>query len=841
MKTILRWFASLLLVLFVQSLVAKAQTTWYVRPDGGTRYDASDNTNGQCDGKHDAAYPGSGINQPCAVGDYRYLYDDGAYGDWSKQQWAISGGDTVIIRGGPWRVGFDTDGMHGNDAQCLGGNGPFACTNPTIPSGSPSQPTRILGENYGSCSSGNSTIQSNLTQIFGGHGVGAALNLSGAQNVQVSCLEITDHTDCVLHGMPAYPSPCYSGSPTLSDYDSDGIATSASTSNVLLQDLWIHGHPANALHGPIGANITLSRVNASFNGFAGWNFDDGYDNPNGPNASIAASYVTMEGNGCNEEYPIVHSQFPATSCYDLNSGGFGDSWSGQDATLASFTCDHCQMFYNTKDGFIGPHTQITNLTITNSMSYGNMGQQWKWGSTPNSTTTFVNNLTVGNCQRMSQQLPGAPMNYSTATGAPGGHLSMFCRAAGDIFSFYSAANSSVLMAFNTTVGYSGTMFDLNCRDTNGCGSTPYVFRDNIMVGYLQPNYNPANPQTPGLYYYSDGSDAVTEDHNIYYNMRNGGCSGAGDICADPLLINEPPLTVQSESQFDNFNFNLASNSPAIGAGISVSGIVGDFNGNSRPSSPSIGAMEGQPGAPVGGSSSTPPPVQTPPPTQAPPPTQTPPPSNPPPSTSPAQGQSTPPAQSSSGNPLSGPSISVPSSPFWLAVANENPSVSVTLPAGATYRFGDYVNNVWSDPITLTTATTFSPVFMPAGVFPFSDPDPGVAKELDVLMYVPPLGPSSSTSQLQPSSANVLASQNITLTSVPVWITLTNESNSVSVTLPPGATYRLGDYADSAWSTPTTTTTTTTFNPVFVPAGVFPFSDPDPGVAKELDVLLYLAP
>ena len=81
-------------------------------------------------------------------------------------------------------------------------------------------------------------------------------------------------------------------------------------------------------------------------------------------------------------------------------------------------------------------------------------------------------------------------------------------ATGDIFSFYSAANSSVLMAFNTTVGYSGTMFDLNCRDTNGCGSTPYVFRDNIMVGFLQPTNNPANPQTPGLYYYSDSSDAV---------------------------------------------------------------------------------------------------------------------------------------------------------------------------------------------------------------------------------------------------------------------------------------------------------------------------------------------
>ncbi len=78
-------------------------TTWYVRPDGGTRYSANVPT-GQCDGKADVAYAGSGTNQHCAFSDYRFLYDDQSY---QNSAWVIAGGDTVIIRGGPYRVGVE--------------------------------------------------------------------------------------------------------------------------------------------------------------------------------------------------------------------------------------------------------------------------------------------------------------------------------------------------------------------------------------------------------------------------------------------------------------------------------------------------------------------------------------------------------------------------------------------------------------------------------------------------------------------------------------------------------------------------------------------------------------
>ncbi len=573
-------------------------TTWYIRPDGGTRYSANMPL-GQCDGKHDSAYPGSGTNQPCAFNDFRFMWDDQSY---ANDAWVMAGGDTVIIRGcaananqatpsaPDCRIGWDANtGPGAGYTWCFGGGGSYGCTNPTIPAGTAAQHTRILGQNYAACSTGGVTNKSALAQIFGGFGVNNVLNLTGTQYVDVQCIEITEHNgQCITHGSPAYPSPCNtSGGASLSDYDANGILTNNATANVLLQDVSIHGHTNSGIQGPIGGAITLNRVNVSFNGFAGWNFDDGSATPDAAGSSITANYVTMEGNGCNEEYPIVHA-FPAVSCYDLNSGGFGDSWSGQQTELDGFTCNHCQMLYNTKDGFIGPHTFIKNLLIENSESIGNMGQQWKWTNTPNATTTFVNNLTVGNCNRLSAPMPGAPSNYNQ-------YLSLFCRAAGDVLSFSSNANSKVLLANNTVAAYSNTVFDMNCVVTNGCGSTPFVYTNNLILGYTMPqNYFPgANGQAPGLFYFSDPTDAVVSSYNLEYGVRNGDACGGTILCSDPLLVDEPAQgSMTSEAVLDGFNFHPTASSPLVSAGTTYSGLPAtDYYGTATTAIPVIGAVE----------------------------------------------------------------------------------------------------------------------------------------------------------------------------------------------------------------------------------------------------------
>jgi hypothetical protein len=589
------------LLTFLLAIVALplSATTWYVRADGGTRY-SSNVTTGQCDGKADTAYPGSGTNRHCAFNDVRYLWMTGEY---KNSAWVISGGDTVAIRGcaasryqqnpdAPHcRIGWDK--ATGNDAQnfwCAGVDAYWGCSMPPPPSGTASQHTRILGAcAYGTYSCNPVTsypyTSNNLTQLFGGFASGAVMYLYGSQYVDIEGLEITTHNGkCTLVGAPGYPSYC-PNSPPYGDDAKWGVVTNNKTSNLTLQDVYIHGFTNIGMGGPIGGPITLTRVIIGFNAFAGWNFDDGHNTPDAPGSSITANYVTMEGNGCLEEYPIVDKQFPALNCWDSNSGGFGDSWSGQDTKLDSFICDHCIMAYNTKDGFIGPHTLIGYLKITNSESYGNMGQQWKWGTSPGSTTIFENNLTVGNCQRLSEPIPGAPPGYNR-------QLTGFCRASGDVFSFFTAANSTVLLANNTTVSYSPTIFDLSCQQTNACNSTHFVFRDNIVLGYLNPHKGSSEP--PGLIYLSDTSVKVDSDHDLFYNLRSRPCPLLGHselICESPAFVNQPPLTLSSEAQLDHFDFHPTGGSPASGHGIAVSGITTDYSGSARPNPPSIGALE----------------------------------------------------------------------------------------------------------------------------------------------------------------------------------------------------------------------------------------------------------
>jgi hypothetical protein len=552
-------------------------STFYIRNDGGPR--------SRCTGKTDAADTGSGTNQPCGFGDFRYLYSDGT----SNGSWAISGGDTVIVRGGPWRIGATSNtGTAFNGYQS--GN-PFGMSNPTIPPGTSAQHTRILGENYANCTT--------KTQLHGGYALFDTLNLEGAQFVDVHCLELTDYAQCNRIGSPAFPGICSSSSP-YDDYATMGFETDVNTHDVLMQDLNIHGFADYGIFGPIGGLITMTRDRVAFNAFSGWIFDDGFATPDASGSNIIANQVTMEWNGCDEEYPIVDAN-PAISCYDDVSSGFGDAWSaqgsgagGQQSQLA-MTCNQCILRYNTKDGFGMNHIVFTSLSITNSLAYGNMGQQWKWDTSPNANVTFENNLTVGNCRRMHDSITGAPSTFNT-------NLSDFCRAAGDLNAVGLASGVTITAANSTTVGYAATMWDFSCIGT--CTTASFTFRNMLSLGYANTNYNSGT--APGLFFFGTGTSSsnVTRDHNDFFGVRNTGCPTTGftgEVCTDPLLVNEPPQTWISESQLDVFNsstgdWELTSGSPAKYAGVSIGGLTTDYNGfpwntTISPFTPSMGALE----------------------------------------------------------------------------------------------------------------------------------------------------------------------------------------------------------------------------------------------------------
>ncbi len=599
----------LLVVLISPSAFAR---TWFVRRDGGTRY-SSKVTTGQCDGKADAAYPGSGTNRHCAFNDFRYMWDDDS-GQVGAGAWVIAGGDTVVVRGckalptqinpanPTCRIGWDINTGGGPTNRWCWGVGNITCYNPPIPAGTAANHTKILGgcayESY-NCTAVNTypLASNNLTQLFGGMGLLWIFNMGSTSYVDIQGIEFTTHNgSCTYGGAPPFPRSC-NNSPPLDDYSQNGLLFDNKSSNVSLQDVYVHGFNASGFYGPIGGPIALTRVFSGFNGFAGWNFQDSGNNANGAGSSITASYVAMIGNGCYEQYPIKNPAFPARACYDDSSGGFGDAWSGQDTGMDTFVCDHCVVAYNTKDGFVGPHVNIHALTITKSQAYGNMGAQWKWINAPGGTVTFSNNLTIGNCARFSDAthpIPGASQSFALSSKLPGAYLSDYCRAGGNTVAFNSQENSHVLFANNTFVGDSDTVFLLGCGPANNnrngkCGATSFVFTNNIFLGYYVKG-----GEAPGLYYIDDRSIKVTSSHNIEFGDRSGfGVSCRGDnICTDPRLVNQPPQQAWTNQSFlDNFTFYPKSDSPAVGHGLPVNGVATDFFGVARPNPPSIGAVE----------------------------------------------------------------------------------------------------------------------------------------------------------------------------------------------------------------------------------------------------------
>jgi hypothetical protein len=507
----------------------------------------------------------------------------------------ISGGDTVILRGGPWRIGWDSNtGPGAGYTWCFGADN-IGCTNPTVPAGTATQHTRILGENFGACSA------TNKTQIFGGYGVYTALNLSGAQYVDVECMEITRHSNCIFFGSPASPASCNHGNPTtasLDDYDSDGVRTDANTHDLLLQDMWIHGHLGRGVKGPIGAKVTCLRCVIAFNGGAGWDFDDGSGPASvfGPDASWSFLYSTIEWNGCNQEYPAVHT-VPVASCYSQSTGGYGDGVGtpAGTGTGMSVVVDHSIFRYNTQDGIDLGHMDgwgnqssgVNTLLINDSAAYGNNGGQFKWGAYFQ-PAVFTNNLAVANCFRLKAPFPGAPSNYNT-------NLSDFCRAQ-DATPFDVLDNGTVLFANNTVVSYAPTTYDVACWSASCTGSV-ITFENNITLGYDNPaTYNQGGQVGgPGDFYLQNPIGTIIRNHNVWFGMRNIHPSNClpGEVCLDPQFVNEPSGNGAGfvESELDNFNFNPTPASPTIGGGVAIPSITVDYNGTARPNPPAIGAIE----------------------------------------------------------------------------------------------------------------------------------------------------------------------------------------------------------------------------------------------------------
>jgi hypothetical protein len=352
------------------------------------------------------------------------------------------------------------------------------------------------------------------------------------------------------------------------------------------------------------------------NGDAGWNFDDGNDDPMGAGAQVNAQYLTVEYSGCTEEYPITHA-VPIGICYDqaANYAGYDDSsssyygsnggWAygdgiGTSDTQLSFTCDHCNFNHNTQDGFDLLHTSGSIISITNSVSYANEGQQFKLG--PMNQITFKNNVVVGNCHRMASAITGgtpgynagiheAPDNGSNVTASWG-----LCRADATAVAISMSPTGTFTFQNNTVISYGDIQWGLSCQSGADCSGAHISYENNINIAYPYPSA--LFSKVPVSLYFESGtagSGWKSRSNNIFTGFRNPICPTgfSNESCtADPMFTSAPSLTMGSytdDTIFDNMDLHLRSSSPAKGAGVSIPGLTLNYEANAVSNPPNLGA------------------------------------------------------------------------------------------------------------------------------------------------------------------------------------------------------------------------------------------------------------
>jgi len=574
---------------------ASLGTTWYVRPDGGTRYSTNVLT-GQCNGKADAPYPGKGVNQPCAFNDVRMLYQDGSYTygpdasptvfpGWG---WVISGGDTVIIRGSigtgvSYRIGWNNNPTtspycDANGYNCWGVTGDSGASGmPQPPSGSALQHTRILGENYGSC-----TSQSARTQLHGGWGVGAVISLTGASYVDIACLDITDFSNC---GKDADTVACENSGQIISDFADDGIQLYSTSTNITLSDIRIHGLASDGISGPTGTGFVANDLDILGNADAGWNADPG-DGTTGV-GTLNVTNFNISWNGCVEEYPIV-DPLPYFSCTDQSSGGYGDGFGTATAASPSpgwqVHFDQGIVSYNTQDGLDALHISGVGSTMTDTrvLAYGNEGQQLKVGG---ATATIRNSVIVGNCEAMSTQaITGTPTGFGSLLGDG-------CRAGNTAVLINVTPGDPAYFQGNTIYEAGAIGLEVEYATPNTGSTNTLQYNDNVFVGF----YNSGSEANATPIYSNTDLKMLTNPggswtNNATYGQRsNWTCPAVGESAA---LCTAPGLVDATYHPYGYGNMSPASPASAVvGEGVTILSLPLDYTGLTRANPPSIGAYQ----------------------------------------------------------------------------------------------------------------------------------------------------------------------------------------------------------------------------------------------------------
>lgn len=507
-----------------------ADAAYFVRPGGG-------NTE-QCTGKTNADYSGSGSAQDCAFSHPFYVFPP-------EGTSLLKGGETLIIADGSYEMGYGAP----NTGACSE-FWTWDCQMPTIPSGlSQDQPTRILGEGW---NNGCST----MPKLSGTERPWHIVDLTGSDNVELQCLEITDGEDCIENHTGGMA--CERDNYPHGKWASTGLVASDSE-NVLLKNLDIHGLGSKGIHAGRLKDWTVEKTSISGNGFVGW---DGDINTSGRNQNESSNSGTMlfkevsiDWNGCAETADGGHA-----GCWGQSVGGYGDGL-GTEQTAGDWIFEDSTFLHNTSDGLdLLYHRLGGTITVRRTQAEGNAGQQIKTAG----DTVMTDNVVVGNCSFFD----GQSFTHNVDS----------CRAAGTAIAVNASASGHQTTMYNNSVYSEG-----DCVMTADPASASMTIKSRNNIYYGDDDYTDGGHGDRSCLLWSE-NDSLTNfdnDYSLIYGAKesdNYKCSqGSHNIC------NSDPLYIAAGTNVENFNLLVKSNSPVIDKGIQEPGVTSlDFLKRTRP-------------------------------------------------------------------------------------------------------------------------------------------------------------------------------------------------------------------------------------------------------------------
>lgn len=574
-------------------------SVFYVRDGGGDLYNASQDPTGKCNGLTNAVYPGSGVNQNCAVSNPDYVLGLGCdnFGTITNCTYGpkIASGDTVFISGdsdvnpgtqAQYPIGWNpssTDFFNGNYGNCKSAYS-YSCTMANLPAGTSGAPTSIIG---------TGTHQPQL------YALNTPYQVLNADNnfITLQNLEITDHTAC------AYNDPTGSCSRYW-----DGIWLGGDS--LILTNIYAHGLSRYGIVTDNMGSATFTNLWVIGNGYGGMTIGNG--GTTSISGTLTFNQPIVEWNGCVEAYPVtggIDNPSNYTNCFGQTSGGYGDGLAfgpsgNQNAGNWTITGPG-SISFNTQDGLDTLHGAGNGTIQVDKMRFeGNAGNQVKMNAINESLT---NSLVIGDCGWWF----GAPQSLSG--GMQSGDS---CRALGDVFLF-NVTNNSVTNIFNNTFMSNGNI-SLESKDegSTGCNSnTTITAKNNIVLGgyawWDDTTWNGSGGNSFTTYIYNAGNNGDgggtcggltwNEDYNVV-SWSAPQCVGSHDKCnTSPGFTGTIPIGTSGggastyyQGQGAVTQVPITNSSAAKGAG--VSGLSywnnsNDYYNVTRPSPPSIGGLE----------------------------------------------------------------------------------------------------------------------------------------------------------------------------------------------------------------------------------------------------------